>query len=160
MARGHSLFPKQLKTVFLRWNATELARFVGEKMRIDIYDYRCCDFGWIALDSFVIPAAWIQIDSISPSGGPRAGGTTLTIKGKNFGSSSEGITVFIGLLECKNTAMTRGGDITCVSPPGTGEGLTVSVVVGDYVTNVNRGPLRNATAPGPHQASHAASDPF
>jgi hypothetical protein len=33
------------------------------------------------VDSFVIPAAWVQIASVSPSGGPLAGGSTITIIG-------------------------------------------------------------------------------
>ena len=64
-----------------RWNAATLAPFVGQKFTLDVFDYRCCDWGWLAVDTFVIPAAWVQITSTSPSGGPIAGGTTLTIVG-------------------------------------------------------------------------------
>ena len=138
------------------WKADELLPFYGEKFVIDIYDYRCCDWGWLAVDAFVIPALFIEIIEVVPSGGLRAGGTEVEIIGKGFGSTPEGVTVFIGSKVCLNVAMTNTGSLRCTVPPGEGKGLTVSVVIGDHERNVERGPF------GGHQAGHcgAASRTF
>ena len=58
----------------LGWTGAELEAMRGEKFTLDVYDYRANDWGWAAVDNFVVPAAWIQIESVTPIGGPRAGG--------------------------------------------------------------------------------------
>ncbi|XRA98808.1 EGF-like domain-containing protein [Pycnococcus provasolii] len=130
------------------WTAEELLPFYGEKFVIDIYDYRCCDWGWLAVDAFVVPSLWIEIYEVVPSGGRRAGGDFVEIFGKGFGSTPDGVTVFIGEQECLDVAMTSTGSLRCVVPPGEGQGLTVSVVIGNYARNVQKGPF------GGHQAGH------
>ena len=46
------------------WEAAELAPYRAEKFRIDVYDYRCCCWGWLALDSFTIPAFPVEITAV------------------------------------------------------------------------------------------------
>lgn len=125
---------------------------VGEKYVLDIIDYRCCDFGWMALDSFVVPRAWVQVLSVEPFAGPRSGGTLIEITGKNFGSSVDGLTVFVGEQECTELRMTQRGSLVCLTPPGEGVGVTVSVVVGDYDRNLKHGPF------GGHQSGHCGAE--
>ena len=148
-----------------RWPAATLAPHVGEKFVIDVFDYRCCSWGWLAVDSFVIPAAWVQITSLSPSGGAIDGKATLTIVGSNFGGSPEGLVVFIGELECANLQMPSRGTLRCTTPKcdwcmnGTvpiplaaRSGLTVSVVVGDRTRALEAGAM------GGYQAGHCGSE--
>lgn len=133
-------------------NSTQLRDYVGEKFVLDIIDYRCCDFGWMAVDSFIVPRAWVQITSVEPFVGPRSGGTRIEIAGKNFGSSVDGLTVFVGEGECTELAMTQRGSLICRTPPGEGVGVTVSVVVGDYDRNLRHGPF------GGHQSGHCGEE--
>ena len=136
----------------LGWTAEELSGMRGEKFTLDIYDFRANEWGWAAVDTFVVPAAWIQIESVTPIGGPRAGGTLIEIVGKNFGSSAEGIVVFIGDKECTSLGMTKSGSLKCITPPGDGAGVTVSVVIGDYDRTLQQGPF------GGHQAGHCGDE--
>ena len=136
----------------LGWTGAELEGFRGEKFTLDVYDYRAGDWGWVAVDNFVVPAAWITIESVTPIGGPRAGGTLVEIVGENFGNSADGIVVFIGEKECTSLGMTQRGSLTCITPPGEGHGVTVSVVVGDYDRTLQQGPF------GGHQAGHCGDE--
>ena len=67
--------------------------------------------GWLALDSFVIPAARLTIVWTYPPGGLRGGGSSLEIGGTNFGSSVDGLTVFIGVAECTELYMSVLGTL-------------------------------------------------
>jgi hypothetical protein len=33
----------------MKWPASTLAPFVGEKLTLDVFDYRCCAWGWLAV---------------------------------------------------------------------------------------------------------------
>jgi hypothetical protein len=90
---------------------------------------------------------------VTPIGGPRAGGTLIEIVGKNFGNSADGIVVFIGTKECTSLGMTQTGSLSCITPPGDGAGVTVSVVIGDYDRILVAGPF------GGHQRDTAATSP-
>jgi hypothetical protein len=136
----------------LGWTAQDLEAMRGEKFTLDIYDYRANDWGWAAVDSFVVPAAWIQVESVTPIGGPRSGGTLIDIVGKNFGNSADGIVVFIGDKECTSLGMTNTGSLSCITPAGDGAGVTVSVVIGDYDRTLQQGPF------GGHQAGHCGDE--
>ena len=136
----------------LGWTSEDLAPMRGEKFTLDVYDYRASDWGWMAVDTFAVPAAWIQIESVTPIGGPRAGGTLIEIVGKNFGNSADGIVVFIGTKECTSLGMTQTGSLSCITPPGDGAGVTVSVVIGDYDRILVAGPF------GGHQAGHCGDE--
>ena len=136
----------------LGWTRDELEPFRGDKFTLDVYDYRAGDWGWVAVDNFVVPAAWITIESVTPIGGPRAGGTLIEIVGENFGNSADGMVVFIGEKECTSLGMTQRGSLTCITPPGEGHGVTVSVVVGDYDRTLQQGPF------GGHQAGHCGDE--
>ena len=130
------------------WEAAELEPFLGEKFRIDVYDYRCCSWGWMALDSFTIPAFAVQITAVEPFFGTRKGGSRIEIFGSGFGSDLQGLTVFVGEKECTGLEMTVQGSLACLTPPGEGIGVTVTVAVGDYDRNLRNGPF------GGHQAGH------
>jgi hypothetical protein len=136
----------------LGWTAAELAPLRGEKFSLDVYDYRANEWGWAAVDTFVVPAAWIQIESVTPIGGTRAGGTTIEITGQNFGSSADGVVVFIGDKECVSLGMTARGSLSCITPPGDGAGITVTVMIGDYDRNLLQGPFAG------HQAGHCGDE--
>ena len=71
-----------------QWTAKELAPYYGEVFRLEIFDYRAGSFGWIAVDSFVIPQAPVVITQVTPAIGPRAGGTRITITGENLEAQS------------------------------------------------------------------------
>ena len=61
--------------------------------------------------------------SVSPAGGPPAGGTTVTITGTSFAGASD---VFFGSVMATSFSVVSNTTITAVSPPGTG---TVDVTV-------------------------------
>jgi len=124
-----------------QWTVKELAPYYGEVFRLEIFDYRAGSFGWIAVDSFVIPQAPVVITQVTPAIGPRAGGTRITITGENFGSSVDDKTAFIGDSECYDLRMSYAhcssdndvctGALSCTVPAGSGSGVTVAVVIGD-----------------------------
>ena len=148
-----------------RWTAEQLASHVGEKMTLDVWDYRSGPWAWLAVDTFVIPAAWVRITTVSPSGGPTDQNTQLTVAGANFGSTTDGLTAFVGSNVCTGLRMVAINTLTCtVSPdPGcapnttayrTGKcaGLTISVVLGDRSRAVATGPF------GGYQAGHCGQE--
>jgi len=148
-----------------RWTAAQLAPYVGEKMTLDVYDYRSGPWAWLAVDTFVIPAAWVQIYSISPSGGSSDGETTITIVGSNFGSTTDGLTVFVHNAVCSSLRMVARNTLTCVVGPDPTcapetvayqtqkcWGLTVSVVLGYRNQSISTGPF------GGYQAGHCGSE--
>jgi len=124
-----------------QWSAEELMPYYGEVFKLEIFDYRDGAFGWIAVDSFVIPQAPVIITQVTPTFGPRTGGTRITITGENFGSSVEDKLAFIGDNECYDLRMSYAhcatdniacvGALSCTVPAGTGAGVTVAVVIGD-----------------------------
>ena len=69
----------------------------------------------------------------------------------SFGSNVEGLTVFVGEKECTKLEMSVTGSIKCLTPPGEGIGVTVTVSVGDYDRNLRSGPF------GGHQAGHCGA---
>ena len=71
-------------------------------------------------------AAKIDADSIEPTSGPVSGKTLVTIKGKNFGSTTEGMVVKFGEREANVTNV--GSDSISVRTPEHSEGV-VDVVV-------------------------------
>lgn len=123
------------------WTAEELEPYEGEVFRLEIFDYRAGLFGWLAVDSFVIPQARVVIQSISPVIGSRSGGERITITGLNFGSSVDDKTVFVGDQECTDLRMSYSrcssdniqcvSALTCTTPAGEGSGLPVAVVIGE-----------------------------
>ena len=121
----------------LGWTGAELEAMRGEKFTLDVYDYRANDWGWAAVDNFVVPAAWIQ--AVTPTR-RAARGTLIEIVGKNFGNSADGIVVFIGHKECTSLGMTQSGSLSCITPPGDGAGVTVSVVIGITTGSCSRAP--------------------
>lgn len=123
------------------WSEEDLAPYYGEVFRLEVLDYRSGPFGWIAVDSFIIPQAPVIIKSVSPAIGSSQGGTRITITGYNFGSSVDDKTVFIGDKECTDLGIAYSrctsantvcaGALSCTVPAGEGSGVTVSVVIGD-----------------------------
>ena len=159
----------------LQWEEALLEQYYGEVFQLEIYDYTSGPFGWIAVDSFIIPQARVKITEVTPSIGPRSGGTRITITGENFGSSADDKTVFIGDEECTDLRMTSSrcttetdtctGGLTCTTPPGSGVGLTVSVIIGDpdvvrVADAVARGPTGGFQAGfcGDESTEHPFSD--
>jgi hypothetical protein len=63
------------------------------------------------------------VTSVSPSSGPAAGGTSVTITGTNF---TTGASVAFGPNAASNVVVTSGTQITATSPPGSG---TVDITV-------------------------------
>ena len=148
-----------------RWSAEQLASHVGEKMTLDVFDYRSGPWAWLAVDTFVIPAAWVQINTVSPSGGPTDKDTQLTVAGANFGSTTDGLTVFVGPNVCTSLRMVAVNTLTCTVSPDPGcapnttayrtgncSGITISVVIGDRSRAVANGPF------GGYQAGHCGQE--
>ncbi|MCL6104812.1 MAG: IPT/TIG domain-containing protein, partial [Actinobacteria bacterium] len=71
-----------------------------------------------------IPAP--TLSSISPTSGPASGGTTVTLTGTNFVTTSGGTTVSFGGTAATSVTCSTTSSCTAVSPSGTG---TVSVTV-------------------------------
>lgn len=66
--------------------------------------------------------------SVSPSGGPIAGGTSLTIKGTNFTASS---TVKVGTIDCLSPVVVNTETITCTTATNFPNSGTYGVTVTD-----------------------------
>ena len=96
------------------------------------------------------------VTSISPTSGPAAGGTAVTINGANF----TGATVVFGATSASVTSNT-GTQMTVIAPPGSG---TVDVVVtnagGKSATSAADQFTYNAPAPAAPPPSSAASAPI
>ena len=72
-------------------------------------------FGFVPLD---IGVSGPPVTSITPSSGPGAGGTKVTVVGSGF---TRGTTVEFGTTPATHVRVTPGGrSLTCVLPPGTG----------------------------------------
>ena len=63
--------------------------------------------------TYITPAV---ITSISPSFGPKAGGTSVTITGTNFNGASN---ILFGLKSATNVNVVNDTTITCVTPDST-----------------------------------------
>lgn len=72
----------------------------------------------------IFPGAVPTVTSVSPSSGPVAGGTTITVTGTGFAA---GATVTVGGNPCTNVNVVSATSITCTAPQGTVG--TASVVV-------------------------------
>jgi hypothetical protein len=72
-----------------------------------------------------------RVDSFSPTSGPQAGGSTITIRGINFGTDS-GTTVSIGGFSCGNVSVVSSTTLTCTTAVGVvGTSYTVIVTNSD-----------------------------
>jgi hypothetical protein len=67
------------------------------------------------------------VSSVSPSNGPAAGGTSVTITGTNFAS---GATVTFGSAAATNVVVESGTSITATTPAGSAGPVSVTVTVG------------------------------
>jgi len=106
--------------------------------------------------------------SISPSHGPPAGGTELTIIGSEFGASQNGQTIQFGyvdaydaakakakgkedtlesVVQCVNTTWHSASMLTCISPEAEGFDLKVVAQVGDQFSDDGAGVLFSHDAP-------------
>ena len=82
--------------------------------------------GQTASANFTVTAAAPIVSGVSPSAGPLAGGTTVTISGSNFAS---GATVAFGNTPGTDVTVNSPTSITATSPAGTGT-VNVTVTVG------------------------------
>src|SRR5262249_53034013 len=76
------------------------------------------------------------ITSLSPTTGPIAGGTSITINGTNFRS---GATVKFGANTATNIVVSSSTKITCKSPAGTAGATNVVVTNSDATTVTKTG---------------------
>jgi len=68
------------------------------------------------------------VTSLSPSSGPQSGGTTVTVSGAGFLTTSGGTTIDFGSTPASSVSCTSETTCTAVSPPGYGTvGVTVTV---------------------------------
>ena len=74
--------------------------------------------------NFIISAAVPIVTAVSPSSGPAAGGTSITITGANFTGATA---VTIGGNACTSVVVASATSITCTTPPGAP--ATASVLV-------------------------------
>ena len=96
-----------------------------------------------------------MVTSISPTAGPAAGGTTVTITGTNF----SGATVMFGTAATSITSNT-GTQITAIAPAGSGTvDVTVTTAGGTSATSAADQFTYNAPAPAPSPGSGPAPAP-
>ncbi|MEY3142913.1 MAG: hypothetical protein RLY21_1406, partial [Planctomycetota bacterium] len=67
------------------------------------------------------------VTSVSPSGGPPAGGTTITITGTNFHVGTPNSTISVGGVAATSVTVVNATTMTAVTPAGTAGAKTVSV---------------------------------
>lgn len=68
-----------------------------------------------AADRFTYTSGAPTVSSLSPTSGPAAGGTTVTVTGTNF---TTGATVTLGTAPVSNLSVTSSTSMTFVTPPG------------------------------------------
>ena len=76
------------------------------------------------------------VSSVSPNGGPTAGGTAVTITGTNFAT---GATVTFGSAAATNVVVVSGTQITATTPAGAAGAVTVTVTVSGQSGSLNNG---------------------
>lgn len=95
-------------------------------------DNHCLDLtGRFSFSTAVGPT----VSSVSPSSGPAAGGTAVTITGSNFVA---GATVKFGDADATDVVVTNGNTITAKTPPGTGA-VAVSVTSAGITASLANG---------------------
>lgn len=67
--------------------------------------------------------------SVIPTTGNSAGGLPVTVLGSNFGVGDFEPTVYVGDTACSRTLYVSDSKLVCVTPPGGGAGVDVSVAV-------------------------------
>lgn len=75
------------------------------------------------------------IDSIEGQGGPTAGGTTIRLIGRNFGSNAFAFTALVGNASCAPVVSINHQQAQCVLPAGRGAAVPVQVVVAGQPSN-------------------------
>ena len=84
-------------------------------------------------DQFTYKAGTPIVTGLSPTSGPAAGGTTVTITGSGFAA---GATVKFGSKAAKNVTVVSAVQITAVAPAGTGTvDVTVKTAIGTSATS-------------------------
>ena len=78
----------------------------------------------------------VTVSSVSPSNGPPAGGTAVTITGTSFAS---GATVTFGSAAATNVVVVSATEITAMSPAGSAGAVTVTVTSGGQNGSLNSG---------------------
>jgi hypothetical protein len=76
------------------------------------------------------------VTSVSPTNGPTAGGTAVTITGTNFAT---GATVTFGSTAATNVVVVSGTSITATTPAGSAGAVTVTVKVNGQSGSLNNG---------------------
>jgi alpha-tubulin suppressor-like RCC1 family protein len=79
------------------------------------------------------------VGSITPTTGPIAGGTTLTILGSNFVNGTSGSTVKLGTSTCTSPFYTSTTQIQCTTPPNAVGPISVTVTNPDGQTATKSG---------------------
>ena len=69
------------------------------------------------------------VASVAPRVGNSAGGLPVTILGSNFGASDSDPTAYVGSTACSRTLYVSDDKVVCVTPPGGGPALPVSVSI-------------------------------
>ncbi|MGH9071378.1 MAG: SBBP repeat-containing protein, partial [Acidimicrobiales bacterium] len=84
--------------------------------------------GGVSVEEVAGPASTVPpiIDQLSPSSGPSVGGTTVTITGASLGGATA---VLFGGVPAASYTQVSPTEVTAVSPPQTGAGVTVPVQV-------------------------------
>jgi len=80
---------------------------------------------WVQAGNFTYRAAApVAVDNVTPASGPTTGGTTVTIRGRGFGS---GTSVQIGVLAATSVTIIDDTTLTAITPPGVPGGADVIV---------------------------------
>jgi len=106
------------------------------------YDWHRVGAAWAFIKSSLAPAP--EVARVSPSRGPRSGGTTVTITGANFTGATN---VGFGATSATSFTVNSAASITAVSPAGTGT-VDVTVTGAGGVSSMGEGDRFEYIVPG------------
>ena len=70
--------------------------------------------------------------------GPATGGSTITLRGNNFGPTGSSLSMSIGAAPCTTTSYVSTTSVVCTQPAGTGAANAVKVFSGSQIGTLLR----------------------
>jgi IPT/TIG domain-containing protein/fibronectin type III domain protein/thrombospondin type 3 repeat protein len=104
--------------------------------------------------TYTAPAPAPTLTSISPTSGPTAGGTVITLTGTNFAS---GATVTVGGTAATSVQFVSATQVRATSPAGTAGARTVQITVNGQSASLSNAFTYTAAAPAPTVTSVSPS---
>ena len=94
------------------------------------------------------------VSGVTAATGNSAGGLPVTLTGSNFGTADNDPTAYVGDTRCSRTLYLSDDKVVCVTPPGGGASLSLSVSVAEQ----HGPPLPDAFAYAPPSVSGVTPD--